>query len=219
MVQANDDDARNEEPAAEPGEEPAAGARNNYGDTDDAPDDEADQEPAEGGGRAAILARVPTLGRPLAIGGGSALLLIWTMLLWQLSGSFSELSASAQTIAHQVEAASTVASEAASGVAAVERADTSSAHAEATVVADLRVNLESTPQPLPTPEPTPEPTPDPSLLLGEPIVTRGLDLWNCSDFETWEQALTVYEANLPNDPNLLDFLNTGVPCQYLRAAD
>ena len=72
---------------------------------------------------------------------------------------------------------------------------------------------ESPPQ---TPEPTPEPTLEPELLFGKPIVTQGADLWDCRDFLTWEQAMTVYQANLPDDPNLIDFDGNGIPCESLR---
>ena len=184
-----------ESAATKPGEEPAArnpraSAKGAYGDVDDEPD----AKPAEGSDGTSIRDLIPSLGRPLAIGGGTALLLIWTMLLWQLSGSFSELSASAQTIAHRVESASTVASDAVSGAVTPEDDLASSTHADG----DLPVNLESTVEPIPTlePAPQPEPTPDTSLLFGEPIVTHGLDRWNCTDFETWEQALSVYEASV-----------------------
>lgn len=70
--------------------------------------------------------------------------------------------------------------------------------------------------PPPTFEPTPEPEPA-LMLFGKPVVTDGADLWNCGDFLTWEQALTVYEANLPDDPNFIDFDGNGIPCEALRA--
>ena len=46
-------------------------------------------------------------------------------------------------------------------------------------------------------------------------MTDGADLWNCADFESWSQASLVYEANLPNDPNLIDFDGNGIPCEDL----
>ena len=72
------------------------------------------------------------------------------------------------------------------------------------------------PAPTATPTPTAAPTPEaPRTLLGKPIVTDGADLWNCADFESWSQASLVYEANLPNDPNLIDFDGNGIPCENL----
>jgi LysM repeat protein len=55
----------------------------------------------------------------------------------------------------------------------------------------------------------------PATLSGRSLVTHGLDLWSCSDFESWEQAQSVYEANLPGDPNLLDGDRNGVACERL----
>ena len=78
------------------------------------------------------------------------------------------------------------------------------------------VESEAPPTPTATPTPTPPPTPEaPRTLLGKPIVTDGADLWNCADFESWSQASLVYEANLPNDPNLIDFDGNGIPCEDL----
>ena len=59
----------------------------------------------------------------------------------------------------------------------------------------------------------------PALLLGRPIVTGGLDLWSCADFESWAQAQTVYEANLPGDPNLIDGDRNGIACERLRRSE
>lgn len=72
----------------------------------------------------------------------------------------------------------------------------------------------------PPPEPRAESTPtSPAILLGRPIFTDGADLWDCRDFETREQALVVYQANLPGDPNFLDFDRNAVPCDPLRPRD
>jgi hypothetical protein len=48
--------------------------------------------------------------------------------------------------------------------------------------------------------------------------TQGHDIYNCSDFATWEEANAVYEANLPGDPNRLDQDNDGIPCESLSGA-
>ena len=69
---------------------------------------------------------------------------------------------------------------------------------------------------MPAPAPTSEPTPAfPDTLFGWPVVTDGADLWNCTDFETQQQAQMVYDANLPDDPNILDFDANGTPCDSL----
>ena len=72
--------------------------------------------------------------------------------------------------------------------------------------------VESEATPIPTAAPTSE---APLTLFGKPIVTDGADLWNCADFESWPQASLVYEANLPNDPNIIDFDGNGIPCELL----
>ncbi len=55
-------------------------------------------------------------------------------------------------------------------------------------------------------------------LLGKPVLTGGADMWNCVNFESWEQADLVYRANWPLDPNILDFDGNGVPCESLPGA-
>ncbi len=50
-----------------------------------------------------------------------------------------------------------------------------------------------------------------------PIVTGGRDLYSCHQFDSWEQAQAVYEANLPGDPNRIDSDANGVACEKLRA--
>jgi hypothetical protein len=48
--------------------------------------------------------------------------------------------------------------------------------------------------------------------------TAGADLYNCSDFATWDEANAVYQANLPGDPNHLDSDGDGIPCESLPGA-
>lgn len=47
---------------------------------------------------------------------------------------------------------------------------------------------------------------------GGPLNTTGQDIYSCSDFETWEQALAVFLNSGPGDPNGLDSAGSGVPC-------
>lgn len=84
-----------------------------------------------------------------------------------------------------------------------------------------------TPTPLPTSTPTSTATPaqtPPAVQVvggggvvltgprGGPLNTRGVDLYNCNDFATFEQLLAVFLASGPSDPNHLDPLHTGSPC-------
>jgi hypothetical protein len=48
--------------------------------------------------------------------------------------------------------------------------------------------------------------------------THGQDLYNCSDFATYAEALAVYQANLPGDPKRLDADHDGIPCESLPGA-
>ncbi len=48
--------------------------------------------------------------------------------------------------------------------------------------------------------------------------TGGRNLYDCSDFGTWEEANAVYRANLPGDPNRLDTNHDGIPCDRLPGA-
>lgn len=64
-----------------------------------------------------------------------------------------------------------------------------------------------------------DPAAAPAVLPGRPIVTGGLDLWSCGDFESWAQAQAVYEANLPGDPNLIDGDGNGIACEALRRSE
>ena len=54
--------------------------------------------------------------------------------------------------------------------------------------------------------------------VDRPIFTSGRDVWNCSDFGTWNDANIVYQANLPDDPNKLDQDADGIPCETLPGA-
>ena len=75
------------------------------------------------------------------------------------------------------------------------------------------------PEPAITAAPSPTSEPAPLTLFGKLVLTDGADLWNCIDFQNWEEASMVYEANLPDDPNLIDFDGNGVPCESLRQQD
>jgi hypothetical protein len=71
--------------------------------------------------------------------------------------------------------------------------------------------------PQPTPQPTAQPTPQPPSPNPD-LNTHGADVYNCSDFATWDEANAVYQANLPGDPNDLDRDNDGIPCESLPGA-
>lgn len=55
-----------------------------------------------------------------------------------------------------------------------------------------------------------------TLPDGRPLYTNGQNVYNCSDFKTWEDAQAVLEANRPGDPNILDIAGTGVACPALK---
>jgi TolA-binding protein len=69
-----------------------------------------------------------------------------------------------------------------------------------------------TPRPSPTSEATATATPPPAVQY----VTDGRDRYNCSDFDSWEEAQAAYEANLPGDPNRIDIDRDGIACEALR---
>jgi hypothetical protein len=77
----------------------------------------------------------------------------------------------------------------------------------------------ATPVPTTKPKPTAKPAPKP---LAAPATSRlnthGANLYNCGDFATYAEALAVYKANLPGDPNDLDRDNDGIPCESLPGA-
>lgn len=146
----------------------------------------------------AIRAVVGAALRPLALIGVAALILGWTAMLWQISGSLAALNDAASSIAAELGAGQAVAA------TVVEAEDSPAAASEVAL----------------TEPPSVEPTaPPPAMLLGKLIVTNGKDLWDCADFETWDQAKLVYEANMPQDPNILDFFVTGVPCADLQTTE
>lgn len=70
----------------------------------------------------------------------------------------------------------------------------------------------ATPTVASTPTAQPNATPNPAYH------TAGRDLYDCTDFSTWEEANQVYQANLPGDPNRLDNDNDGIPCESLPGA-
>ncbi len=170
----------------------------------------------------AIAAGAAAALRPLAAVAFAVLMLVWTAMLWQVSGSLVALNDSASTIAAGLgtgQAAATV-TEAGDPPAAASEAPATAIVVEpglpamATVIEHEFPFDPALPEALSI-EPIPPP---PATLLGRLVVTNGRDVWDCDDFETWEQAKLVYEANLPQDPNILDFFVTGVPCGHLQAA-
>jgi len=69
---------------------------------------------------------------------------------------------------------------------------------------------------------TPSPLSQPRVTSGPgggPLDTAGANLYNCTDFETWEQAVAVFRASGASDPNLLDTDGNGIPCEDLKAAE
>lgn len=70
----------------------------------------------------------------------------------------------------------------------------------------------------PTPTVASTATAQPSSTPNPAYHTNGRDLYNCTDFSTWEEANQVYQANLPGDPNRLDNDNDGIPCETLPGA-
>ncbi len=69
----------------------------------------------------------------------------------------------------------------------------------------------------PTPEPVTAPVTQESIAGTDwrPLDTNGENLYSCHDFETWQEAQAVYEANLPGDPNYIDSDNDGIACERL----
>ncbi len=72
------------------------------------------------------------------------------------------------------------------------------------------------PTPRPTVQPTAQPTAQPTVQPAAQPIRNDRDLYNCRDFETWEQAQAVFEANLPGDPNHIDMDQDGVACEALK---
>ncbi len=161
---------------------------------DDLLDDEDEQSGEEPSGRSIRIALPGRRG--LGIIGVMVTVAAWSVLLYMIADSLGSLDGSIQALRDEFVT-------------------------QQSVPADLLADELATPEPVaedppPTLEPTSEPQPA-LMLFGKPVVTDGADLWNCRDFLTWEQALTVYEANLPDDPNFIDFDGNGIPCESLRA--
>jgi hypothetical protein len=93
------------------------------------------------------------------------------------------------------------------------------ASAEAPDDPELEVTTPANTEPIPTATPAPEPE-----LFIEPIAppapveyyTDGRDLYSCSNFDSWEEAQQIYEANLPDDSNKIDIDRDGIACEALR---
>ncbi len=162
-------------------------------DDDESPEDEDQDSEGSSSGRTTRI-KLPGL-RTLAIGGGIAAVVAWTVMLLWLVTSLSSLDDSVQALRGEV--------------------------AEQHIPGEPQADVIATPEPVvvASPAPTPEVEPEPEIVLmfGKPIVTDGADLWDCRDFRTWGQALIVYQANLPADPNFIDFDANGVPCEALQA--
>ena len=188
--------------------------------------------PSGGGGRLGILRRLASapslLGRarrPAMFGGAIVMLLAWTWMLWQFVASTTALSASVETLATAMQ------ERAASPAPAGSGAPPSTGHApdataggptfavdevvrdDASVGGEPHARTEP-----PAAEAPAEAEPVVVTVLGRPALTDGADLWDCLHFESWDQADQVYRANLPQDPNILDFDANGVPCESLPGA-
>lgn len=74
----------------------------------------------------------------------------------------------------------------------------------------------ATPTATPTPAPTPQATATPSPTPTVQYTPNSKDLYNCRDFDSWEEAQAVYEAGLPGDPNHIDMDEDGVACESLK---
>jgi hypothetical protein len=79
---------------------------------------------------------------------------------------------------------------------------------------DEGASPETTATAAPTAEPTVEPTPEPAPAVE--YVANSRDLYNCRDFDLWEQAQVVYETNFPGDPNHIDMNQDSVACETLK---
>lgn len=162
----------------------------------------------------ALTVRLRPSLRQLAVAGVVVLIFTWTAMLWQITSSFASMGDSARMIAAELVAPPPLA-------ASVTEAEALTVTESGAMVLALALALEP-PPPIDimwTEPPAVEVVPAaPRMLFGRPVNTNGVDAWDCSDFETWEQAKIVYDANLPQDPNILDFFRTGVPCNYLYLA-
>ncbi len=140
--------------------------------------------------------------RAAAFGAGMIVLAAWSYMMWSQAASLAAIEESLQALSLQSvegDGGAILSAPAVGGDAPP---------AEAPVAA-----------PAPSEAPLAETPTAPARLLGQLIFTDGADLWDCRDFETREQALIVYEANLPGDPNFLDFDRNAVPCDPLTPRD
>ena len=188
----------------------------------DEPDDDSESAgDADESGASRLTAlrhRLRPSGRLLAAVAGVVVLAGWSAMMWSLVTSMAAIDESIEVIALQIAE-----QEAGTEPAALDSTPAEPDAAAAPVFSpmfeamfEFDADAETMPAPAATSEPTPEPTPAfPATLLGKAVVTDGADLWNCTDFESWEQAQMVYEANLPDDPNILDFDANGTPCDSL----
>ena len=93
-------------------------------------------------------------------------------------------------------------------------ASSSGDSSEASADSEADATPPTTPTAAPTARPTVEPTPTPAPAVQ--YSPNESDLYNCRDFDTWEEAQAVYEAGLPGDPNHIDMDADGVACEALR---
>jgi hypothetical protein len=76
----------------------------------------------------------------------------------------------------------------------------------------------TTPIHVSAPPPAAAPAPQPASPNAD-LNTHGADVYNCSDFASWDEANAVFQANLPGDPNDLDGNDRdGIPCEELPGA-
>ncbi len=181
-------------------------------------DDEAAGEPDETGAPrlSALRHRLGRSVRPLAVVAGTVVLVGWSVAMWSLVTSMAAIDESIGVLALQVSG-----QQAGPGPAALEpAADQPETNAASIFSAMFEFEAEFDAAFEAAPAPTPEPTPTfPATLFGKAVVTDGADLWNCTEFETHQQAQMVYEANLPDDPNILDFDANGTPCDSLLSTE
>ena len=182
-------------------------------DPEDAPDDSesaGDSDKAGAPRLDALRHRLRRSGRPLAAVVGVLVFAGWSVMMWSLVTSMAAIDESIGVLALQISG-----QQAGAEPPALESTP-AKPDAAAAPVSSAMFEFDTDAETMPAPAPTPEPTPAfPATLFGKAVVTDGADLWNCTDFESWEQAQMVYEANLPNDPNILDFDSNGTPCDSL----
>ena len=162
----------------------------------------------------AVRERLRGLRRPPMIVGAGALVLAVTAMLWSLNTSVRGLDESVQALTQELATVGSMSSAAESPAADAEQPSAPPPTAVAPAEPQPAISASSD-SVEPAPKSTPEP---PATLLGRPVVVNGVDVWDCVDFENWEQARLVYEANLPEDANILDFDANGVPCESLLSS-